>query len=112
VCVCVVCVCGVCVCVCVCMIRSKQEQGTRRSNFNVNLHHFFVHMLVHNKHSYKILVGKPTSKMPLRGPGTDRIILKINLTTISRVIMNWENYPNQMQTKTALCRQNAEYFTF
>jgi hypothetical protein len=69
-------------------------------------------MLVYNKQQYKILVGKPMSKIPLRGPSTDRIILKINLTKISRVIMDWENYPNEMQTKTALCRQNAQYFTF
>lgn len=48
------------------------------------------------------------SKIPLRGPGTGRIILKINLTIISRVIMVWENYPNQMKIKTALCKQNAE----
>lgn len=26
--------------------------------------------------------------------------------------MDWKNYPNRMQIKTALCRQNAEYFTF
>jgi hypothetical protein len=52
------------------------------------------------------------SKIPLQGPDTDRIILKVNFTKISCVIMNWENYPNQMRTKTALCRQNAEYFTF
>ena len=38
------------------------------------------------RNSYKILVGKPMSKIPLRGPGTDRTISKLNITTISRVL--------------------------
>jgi len=25
--------------------------------------------------------------------------------------MDWENYPNEIQTETTLRRQNAEYFT-
>ena len=62
--------------------------------------------------SYKILVEKPMSNISLRGLGIDRIILKIKLTKISRVGVDWVNYPNQMKTTTALCRKNAEYFKF